>query len=246
MSWSNVIKPGENVSPYCIRPFDPDNLDPSPVRPAPAPPKPGAVRLPGGSTPVSRSRNSSSGDDLENESPEEKLARLEREAYEKGFDQGRKDGLDLERKQLQEQKQQVEALFAELRGLKSSLFREAEQDCVTLSSLIAKRILRAEIRTDPAVIQRTVREALDFVADRSRLRISIHPEDMEEIRRILPELAALAEEDALQVVEDETLERGGCLLETGFGTINATVSDQRAIVEKALDEAFHSRNREKP
>jgi flagellar biosynthesis/type III secretory pathway protein FliH len=244
MSWSNVIKPGENVTPYCIRPFDPDSLDPPPARTAPTPPKPGAVRLPGGSTPVSRAQNSPPGEDPEKESPEEKLARLEREAYEKGFDQGRKDGLALEQKQIQEQRQQVEALFSELRGLKSSLFREAEQDCVTLSSLIARRILRAEIRTDPAVIQRTVREAFDFVADRSRLRISIHPEDMEEMHRILPELAAMTEEEAFQVVEDETLERGGCLLETGFGTINATVSDQCVVIEKALDEAFHSRNRE--
>lgn len=244
MSWSNVIKPGEEVTAYCIRPFDPDSLDGPSGRTGPADSKPGIVRLPGGSSPVSRSRSSSSEEDLDEESMEDRLARLEREAYEKGFDQGRKDGLALEQKQLQEQKQQVEALFSELRGLKGSLFRETEQDCVALSALIARRILRAEIQTDPGVIQRTVRAALDFVADRSRLRISVHPEDMEEMRRILPELAAWTEEDAFQVVEDETLERGGCLLETGFGSINATVSEQCNVIEKALDEAFHSNRRE--
>lgn len=246
MSWSNVIKPGQEKMLYRIRPFDPDSLNEARGRVAQAAPKPGTVRLPGGSSPVSRSRTSSPEEDLEEESFEEKLARLEQEAYQKGFDQGRKDGLALEQKQLQQQKQQVEALFSELKGLKSYLFREAEQDCVTLSSLIAGRVLRAEIQTDPAVIQRTVRAALDFVADRSRLRISIHPEDMEEMRRLLPELATWTGEDAFQVVEDETVERGGCLLETGFGTINATVSEQCHVIEKALDKAFHSENRETP
>lgn len=244
MSWSNVIKPGEEVTTYCIRPFDPDSLDAPSEKSEPAETKPGTVRLPGGSSPVSHGRTSPDREEDEEESLEDRLARLEREAYEKGFDQGRKDGLALEQKQLQDQKKQVEALFSELKGLKGMLFREAEQDCVTLSSLIARRVLRAEIQSEPAVIQRAARAALDLVADRSRLRISVHPEDMEEMRRILPELAAWAEEDAFQVVEDETLERGGCLLETGFGTINATVSEQCNVIEKALDEVFRSTNRE--
>jgi len=239
MSWSNIIKNGEDIQ-FSIRACDPDSPKGfAEERPSREPAK-GALVLPVGSPAAVRNEKRVE----EEESPEERLARLEREAYEKGFEQGRKDGLALEQKQLDQQRQQMEGLFTEMRGLKSALFRDAEQDLVTLSTLIARRIIREEIRTDPTVIQRTVRAALDFVADRSHLKMTIHPEDMEEIRSILPELASMTEGGRFQVAEDETVDRGGCVLETGFGKINATVRDQSAVITKVLDQAFHDRKKE--
>jgi flagellar biosynthesis/type III secretory pathway protein FliH len=48
----------------------------------------------------------------------------------------------------------------------------------------------------------------------------------------------MTEGGTLQVTEDEGVERGGCVLETGFGTIKATVSDQLSIIDKVIDRAF--------
>lgn len=233
MSWSNVIKKGDGVR-FNIRSYDPDDLGLENEDNPASRPETGALVLPGG--PLPRSGNGNGRE--ETESAEERLARLEREAYEKGFEQGRKDGLELENKQIEEQRQQMEVLFTELRSLKPSLFREAEQEAVILSSRIARRIVREEIHTDPALIRRTVQAAFDFVADRSRLAVNVHPEDMEEIRRILPELASMTEGGSFQVKEDEAVDRGGCVLETGFGTIRATVSAQLSVIDKAIEQAF--------
>jgi len=233
MSWSNVIKKEEGLQ-FNIRSYDPDTVGQEDDDASLFRPETGALVLPGG--PLPRPGNGNGRE--ETESPEERLDRLEREAYEKGFEQGRKDGLELENKQIEEQRQQMEALFSELRSLKSSLLREAEQEAVTLSSRIARRIVREEIRTDPALIRRTVRAAFELVADRSRLAVSVHPEDMEEIRRILPELASMTEGGRFQVKEDEAVDRGGCVLETGFGTIRATVSEQLSLIDKAIEQAF--------
>ena len=236
MSWSNVIKKGDGVQ-FNIRSYDPDTVGREDEDASPARSGTGALVLPGG--PLGPPpRPETENDQEETEGIEERLARLEREAYEKGFEQGRKDGLELENKQIEEQRQQMEVLFTELRSLKPSLFREAEQEAVILSSRIARRIVREEIRTDPALIRRTVQAAFDFVADRSRLAVNVHPEDMEEIRRILPELASMTEGGRFQVKEDEAVDRGGCVLETGFGTIRATVSAQLSVIDKAIEQAF--------
>lgn len=235
MSLSNVIKSGDDVQ-FNIRSFDPEALalnDDEP--PFPSTRAEGALMLPGG--PPAEPKETENPE--EEESPQEKSARLEREAYEKGFEQGRKDGMDLEKKQLDEQRQQMEELFSEIRGLKTSLFREAEQEVVALTTHIARRIVRAEIRTDPPVIQRTIRAALDYVADRSRITIAVHPEDMEEIRGILPELASITDGGGFQVVEDNTLDRGGCTLQTGLGKISATIRDQFAAIENVIERAFN-------
>lgn len=233
MSLSNIIKSGQEIA-YSITAFDPDTIDPSPEEHYPTGSRVGKIKLPGGPSPRPKVGGASS-----DETQEEQLARLEREAYEKGFEQGRRDGLALEQKQLEEQRLQMEALFSELQNLKSVIYKNSEEDLVSLCKLIARRIVREEIRTDPSVIQRTVRAALDFVADKTHLKISIHPEDMDEVRQILPELVSLTEGGTFQVVEDETLEKGGCTMETGFGKINATVSEQCESVEKVIDKAFH-------
>jgi flagellar assembly protein FliH len=235
MSLSNVIKDGQDIA-YSISAFDPDSIDSSPEEQTPDGPKGGKIKLPGGPSPRPRMGSAPATD----ESPDERLARLEREAYEKGFEQGRKDGLALEQKQIEEQKIQMETLFSEFQGLKSVIFRDTEEDFITLCKLISRRIVREEVRTDPAVIKRTVRAALDYVADRTHLKICINPEDMEEVRRILPELASLSEGGTFQVVEDDAIEKGGCTMETGFGKINATVSDQCSTVEKVIDTAFNT------
>ncbi len=236
MSLSNVIKSGEDVQ-FNIRTFDPEALALSDDEPRSfSSEAQGALMLPGGLPATAQGTGKTA---QEEESPQEKAARLEREAYEKGFEQGRRDGMDLEKKQQGEQRLQMEALFSELRGLKSFLFREAEHEAVALCALTARRIVREEIRTDPAVIQRTIRAALDYVADRSIITIAVHPEDMEEIRGILPELASITDGGRFRVIEDDTLDRGGCTLQTGFGKINATVTEQSAAIEKVIERTFN-------
>ena len=79
---------------------------------------------------------------------------------------------------------------------------------------------------------------MKFLVDKHHIRILINPEDMEEVRKILPEIARLARGGKFQVVEDRAVDRGGCLLETGFGRVNATLDDQLEMLEKEIDEEF--------
>jgi flagellar assembly protein FliH len=179
-----------------------------------------------------------SGDDEEEESPQDRQARLEKEAYEKGFEQGQKDGLDLERRQSEEKGKQLDALLCELQGLKSQLYSEAEGELLKLSMEIAKKVLRDEVKRDSRTIVHTIREAMTFLVDKSLMRIVVHPDDMDEIRQLMPELTTKTKGGQLELVEDHAIERGGCILKTGFGRINATIDDQLWMLEKALEKAF--------
>ena len=181
---------------------------------------------------------------VKRENIKDKLARLEKEAYEKGFSQGRKDGLALEKKQMEEKGRQFDALFSELSGLKARIHSETEEELLKLSMLIAKRIIREETKTDIQIIGRTIRSALKFVVEKSNMRILINPDDMEAVRESLPELASLTKGAELQLIEDNAITRGGCILETGFGKINATIEDQLEVLEKKVDQEFKSHQEE--
>jgi flagellar biosynthesis/type III secretory pathway protein FliH len=62
---------------------------------------------------------------------------------------------------------------------------------------------------------------------------------MEEVKKMLPELARLSKGGNFQLMEDPSIRKGGCILETGFGRINATIDDQLDEVVKVIDKEYH-------
>ena len=170
----------------------------------------------------------------------ERLARLEKEAYEKGFEQGQRDGLALEKRQMEEKGRQLEKLMANINVFKARLYSEGEQDLLRLSILVAKSIIRQEISAHPGIISNTIRAALEYLVDKSMICIHISSDDMDEVRRILPDLSALTKGGKFQLMEDNGIEAGGCLIETGFGRINATIQDQLAMLEQIIQNEFES------
>lgn len=170
----------------------------------------------------------------------EKIALLEKEAYEKGFAQGQKDGQALEKIHMEEKSKHLETLVGELANLKEAIFRETEAEMVRLSVAIAKKIIRNELRTGNHRIEETIRAASKFLVDASQVRIKISPEDMEQVTELIPTLAAGMKAGRIQVLEDHSVHRGGCILQTGFGNVNASFEDQMAAVETEIERVLNS------
>lgn len=195
------------------------------------------LSLPGGGTAEEQEQSS----DSENEEEiSDRLARLEREAYEKGFEQGRKDGLVLEKRHMDEKGRQLEALFNAIDHLKEQIYAESEAEVLKVGLAVARKIIGNEVSVENHVIEGTIRSALKFLVDRSHLRIRISPDDMDEVKRLLPSLSATAKVERLEILEDTAIGRGGCILETGFGRINAAIEDQLEMLEKEVERAFES------
>jgi flagellar biosynthesis/type III secretory pathway protein FliH len=180
-------------------------------------------------------------DDNDDADEAEKLAALEKEAYRKGFEQGQRDGLAIEEKQMADKARRLESLLTGLGGLKAQIVGETEKEFLGLAIGIAKCIVNAEVKIDPEAIERTVRAASTLVVDRSQIRLLINPDDKEAVKGLLPELASTTKGAKLEIAEDPTIERGGCILETGFGRINATIESQLATLQKELEAEFHAR-----
>lgn len=85
------------------------------------------------------------------------------------------------------------------------------------------RLLLAELARAPAGIVDTVAEALARVRDARETRLRVHPED----RILLPTADQLCARHGLRgvltLLEDATLTRGGCVLQSTDGTLDARV-----------------------
>ncbi len=118
---------------------------------------------------------------------------------------------------------------------RTALLLGARQDVLALALAIAARVTHKTIEADPAVVADQVDEALSLVVAPSRLTVAVHPDDRELVSSVL---AGLHERFASTVhaalVDDETMARGGCLVSTGRGRVDATIETQLERIAAAL------------
>jgi len=102
-----------------------------------------------------------------------------------------------------------------------------EQAAVELSATIAGKILRQELSRRPELAAEIIREALQLAAGQIHLKLRMHPADIELLHEAGQEaLARLASIGEAELVPDESISRGGCVIETRHGVIDARLETQ--------------------
>lgn len=99
-----------------------------------------------------------------------------------------------------------------------------------IALLAARHLLGHELTLQPERITETVEQLLTRVRRARRVRVRAHPEDC-------VALAASMGQRAIELQPDETLTRGGCIVQTEIGTLDASVETRIASLRKALEKA---------
>ena len=136
----------------------------------------------------------------------ERLAAIEQQAYsegyQRGFDEGRRDG----REEMRRQAADLEQLLGAIHPQVSVLDDDLTDQLGDLVIAIARQFVRRELRQAPGEVVRVVRDALGVlpISD-AVIRIYLHPEDTELVRRVIsPDTL----ERQVRILEDVTLTRG--------------------------------------
>ena len=111
----------------------------------------------------------------------------------------------------------------------------AEVSVVKLALAIADRIVKREVSIDKDLVLRQIHEATKRVVGVERIKLRVNPQDEEYMRE--HRSAILSTTDAVRelVVEgDDTIERGGCILESDSGNVDALIATQFERIEAAL------------
>jgi len=112
-----------------------------------------------------------------------------------------------------------------------------ESAAVRLSVTIAEKILRHEIKHRPERVTAMVSESLQLAAGNPHIKVRMHPADIEQLREtggeILQRLNALGEST---LAADPQISRGGCVIDTRHGVIDARLETQLTrITDELLD-----------
>ncbi len=116
-----------------------------------------------------------------------------------------------------------------------------EAAAVKLSAAIAEKILRHELTNRPELALSVVREALQLAAGQPHLKLHLHPQDLEQLQQCgETAMGFFASVGEASLAPDESVSRGGCLIETRHGVIDARLETQLARITEELLEASQS------
>lgn len=165
------------------------------------------------------------------------------EARRAGFEQGRHEGLDAGAR---EARARVAAESAGLQDLlartarsveekRESLAAEAERDLVRLAMAVAGKIVRAEVEKGRPVAAAAVRRAVELLAWRRELRVLLNPADLDIVEACLPDLKRqFSDLGRISLEAGPDVERGGCVVSTKEGAVDAGIAAQLAEIERGL------------
>ena len=162
-------------------------------------------------------------------------AQREKAAYDNGFCQGEKAGREVAGKQVESLMRRFGETIGELGRLKPLLYEQAEREVVRLALQVARKIVHREVMVDQEIIQTLVRVALSHVAVKSAVTVRLHPADYTFMLEHRKASVKPGEADRdIVLVADKSIERGGCLVETECGDIDARVEAEFLEVERAF------------
>lgn len=156
------------------------------------------------------------------------LEAIEEQARQEGHAQGLAEGREMARRERDAQAARLAGLFDTLARPLDRLDVEVERELAALSTLIARQVVRHELRTHPDTIVRIVREAVaSLTVARGPLEVRLHPDDAAMLREE-------AGERGWQIVEDPSLIPGDCRIATSESRIDATTAARLAAVVDAV------------
>jgi flagellar assembly protein FliH len=192
--------------------------------------------------PLSGKDENDAGDTPQREpTSEEKMILLEKEAYDKGFAQGEKDGFELGETKATKVIENIDKLYDEMRQLKTSLVKQYEKDILETIFAISKKVIHTHMQFDETAVKNTIMAAINLASEKREITLRINPEDFELVEKLRPELfASHMNVKSIMITSDSTILRGGCLLETASGDVDASIETQLEILHQSLQEAYMS------
>lgn len=129
---------------------------------------------------------------------------------------------------LEERIAHLDALLGVLARPLEQLDAEIESQLVQLALAVGKQLVRRELRTEPTQIIAIVREALAQLPLAAReVRVYLHPQDAATVRE---HLSGGAGERLWSMIEDPTLSRGGCVLQSEASRVDARLESRIAAI----------------
>ncbi len=170
---------------------------------------------------------------------EERIRAREQAAYARGRREGEKA---LSEQLVRQRGELIELQNGVLHSLRQSIgqvTRECEGAMVALSLEIAGKLV-ADLPISSEIVEAAVREALSHVEQKGKLTVMLNPMDFELLQQAnAPVLLADVGGEQLKFQASANVSRGGCLVQTQFGIVDARRETKFESLKQSLESSCH-------
>jgi flagellar assembly protein FliH len=169
----------------------------------------------------------------------QRLESAEREASKKGREDGREEGYKEGVAEAERLVGRLHVILDRAMDKRAEILSETEAQVVELVLLVAKKVVKVISENQKSVVVQNIQQALRKLKTKSDVIVRVNLADLQLATEHVKDFVAMTENaKKLQIIEDSTVDRGGCVIETDFGEIDARISSQlHELEEKILDVA---------
>ena len=159
------------------------------------------------------------------------LAALERDAFAKGYAAGERAGVEAGTRRADAMLRRMAQTIEDISYLRKTMVQQTERQMVQLALLLARRVIGRELALDVELVAAMAHVALERIGEATPATINLNPDDL----AALVSLRGHAWEGSqVTITADPSLPRGGCVVDSAFGRIDASVEAQLGELSRAL------------
>ena len=172
---------------------------------------------------------------------EERFQAEKEEAYKSGHDDGKAEGIREGQEQSRQEIDRFAKIADDLTRQYEDMYRNTDLSTVDLAMAVAQKIVESAAEHLEAPVLQAVQECLGYLEDKARVVLKVNPEDLDVVRRHRSDwLESLEGLEQLLIEGDEGISRGGCIVETPKGDVDAQVEERLERLRSVLSEAIRT------
>ena len=167
-------------------------------------------------------------------------ARIEQETLKsnsraEGYNQGREEGFAEGKGEVERLVERTHKILEGVMARREEILTETEQQIVELVILMTRKVVKIISENQKSVVMANVLQALKKVKTRGDVTIRVNMEDVKLTSAHTADFIKQVENiQGITVLEDSTVDNGGCVVETDFGAIDARIQNQLSELETAI------------
>ncbi len=172
--------------------------------------------------------------DIINHAHEEETA-IREKASAQGFDEGREQGYSEGREESERLVERLHKIIESVMLRREEILKDTEQQIVDLVILMTRKIVKIISENQRGVVLSNVLSALKKVKTRGDVTIRVNLDDYKTTTEHKAEFIKRVENvKGITVLEDSSVDKGGCIVETDFGAIDARIASQLGELENRI------------
>lgn len=164
------------------------------------------------------------------------------EARRQGFEEGHRQAEEEAAGLLQ----MTRTVLEEARRLCQDVLAQSEPSVINLVKTMAAAIFSEGVALEPQVLEGAFQRAVVQAKTLGRLRIHLNPADYDGLSPIWKKQQEAIIGNAVDLIVDDKILPGGCLIEGDYGTVDARVETQLAKVVETVSSVADEREKQNP